>query len=259
MKKIKEKFKKLVKDWRFYAWITGFIIAMFVIILNFPTLVMLFGRPVAMLFGLAEKPIEFWLGFGIATLIMIAVAIILVFVFPIFLFILGKLRCYISFITLCFRKRYKIRLMRIPFASLFGIKKTEDVCITAGGINYRIHFIDIPFCLKRRLVIINENAYCITKEVPDSIANLGYGYFDHGTFMSRYINVAASQESQDNRIKEIPEFTYNDNEKHIIISSPKPIASKVVMKNRLEDLYCGSEIGRLLFFTRKGFITFLKR
>ena len=258
MRNIKEAVKKLVRDWRFYAWITGLLFLIFFIALNSYKVFVFFSPLLVKIEELKALPYEFWVGMGIATLIILAVALCLFIVCPLAFFALCKIRCYISLTAICLFKGYKIRLSRIPFAALFGIRKREDIRISVSETNYYIHFIDIPFCLRRKLVMINENAYCITKEIPDGVANVGGGFFRDGIFSSRFI-VTATQETQDARIKEIPEFTHSEKDIHVIISSPKPIASKVVIKNRLEDLYSGSNIGNLLFFTRKGFIKFLKR
>ncbi len=259
MKRIRETVKKLVRDWRFYAWITAFPIVLFFIILNFPKLFLLFGPFFVRLEALMGMPVQFWMSFGIATLIMLAVAICWFLICPLSLFVLGKLRCYISLFMVCLIRKYKIRITRIPFASLFRISKKEDIRITVGETEYCIHFIDTPFFLRRQIVIINENVYCITKQTPDSVTRMGYGVFDKGTFIGRYVYAAASSETEWAGTKKFPAFSDVKGEKHVIMSSPKPIALKVVASNKFEDLYNGSNIGRLLYYSRKGFIKFLKR
>ena len=259
IKRIKETVKKLVKDWRFYAWITAAPIAVFLFIMNFPKIFVLFGPLFIKLEALMGKPVQFWLSFVFATVIMLIVAFCWLVVFPLSFFLLGKIRCYLSLVFVCIIKRYKIRITRIPFASLFGISKKEDIRVTVGEIDYCIHFIDTPFFLRRQIVIINENLYCITKQTPDSVTRMGYGVFDKGTFVARYVYAAASSETEWAGTKKFPEFSYVKGKKHVIMSSPKPIASKVVTINRFEDLYNGSNIGRLLYYSRKGFIKFLKR
>lgn len=258
MKRLKATVKKLFTDWRFYAIVSGTPIAIFILIALTPKLFLLFAPLIKNIYGLTNMPPEFWRGFGIATLIMLAFAVILVLVFPILLFVLSKIKCYISFSTACLFNGHKIRITRFPLASLFGIDKKPDLRISIDEKEYCIHFIDFIFRFRRQFVLVDERNYCITKTAPDSVAPLGYGHFD-GLFMSRYVYVAASHGAEGDNFKKIPEFELAKNTTQVIMLSPKPLSAKLVSKNKLEDLLSGTACGNIVYYTQKGFLSLLKR
>ena len=185
---------------------------------------------------------------GFMTLIWLALAVVLVFVFASFItFVFKRIKCYIKLFAVCSKEGYKFKLKRPPFASLFGMKTKEDICITRGDDKYLIHFIDVVG-RARVFTLIDDRTYDISKTAPGDVSKMPM-YDARLTSTERVI--------LNGRQKTIPEFDENDG-KHIIMLDP-PTMDVRYIDNITKPLFSGYSVGNITYYEAKDFIKLLKR
>lgn len=248
--------KKLLQSKAFYVSLLIIVIGALIIGITWPllplALVYLFSTIGAIFSNFLLLKI-----LAIATAIIFGFLLFLYFGIPFIIYFLRRLSIYFSLFMLCLRKKYKLKIRRFPFASLFAkIKEKEDIAVVTPETTYCIHFVDILIKFRRQLTIIENNKYCITKVVPDKLSRQGTGIFE-GNVTSRYVHTLSSHSLEDGKLKDLPTFSLEDGVTHIVMAIPNPVAVNISKNNRTEKLYNGTNCGNFEYYSLKSFLTLL--
>ena len=183
---------------------------------------------------------------------------IVVFVFillPVLRFIFKRIACYFSLWFSCKMNKFKFKITRFPFASLYGIRVKEDIRIKNKDKTFCIHFIDIVG-RGRVFSIVNANEYDIARTTPDAPKRLGAPYY--GGVTGARIAVVLSSTINSGETRKFPEFDPSIGE-HIIMLDPLPMEVRYVDGAASKSLFSGYSIGNITYYEAKDFIKLLKR
>ncbi len=187
---------------------------------------------------------------GVGLLVLVALFFL---VLPILLFVIKRINCYFSLWLMCRKNGKSFKIIRFPFASLFGVKQEEDIKISSSEETYCVHFIDLVFRARRGFTLINENEYCIAKMRSDT---RGLG----GGFIKGQYNfpTVSSHSSVPKAYKTYTFPDFNDSKgKHIIIVHPTPnhclFVDKTLGDKGIKPIYNGYNIGKIHYYSIRGF------
>ena len=208
--------------------------------------------------------ILYWRTLLILACIILSFFIAIRYVIPILTFVLCRIWAYISLFFVCLKHRYKFKLLRIPFASLGGVKDKADILITKGEDTYKIHFIDIIFSYRRVLLFEDGCRYVITPAYPGKPSrfggdgtNVGGAYRGRRTMVLRSSGYYIDDNVEVDR--PLPDFAKYTEAQHILMLQSVPV--NAISKQRKDSVTLTSdvEIGSAKFYFVKGFKRFLKR
>lgn len=252
-----EKIKNLLKSPKFLICCSIALLFGVFLLLGYPYSVAVIATPFIWMWGflcLYYKTILFF------TLLFVA----LFYVCPILLFALSKCRAYLSLMFAAFKYGYKIRIQRLPFLSLFGIKYTGDLLFLKKDEKYEIHFLDIPYRFSRVLTVINGEEYVVSKVGPGILFSSGrgekrYGFPGDVKRLGIIRTVEHTLEYDERKVKSLPDFS-NDSEKlHVLMCLSVPVDARAVGKRFSGTLTSGEELASMTFYYPSGFVRLLKR
>ena len=239
--------KKLLKSKLFISIAIAFIF----IFLAFLFLYMilgndLFGGTAEIISKILATQIQ-WYILGIIVALAI-LALLVVFVLPFSAYVLSKLFTYLSVWLVCLKEKHQLKLSRAPFASICGIKEQADLTIKTQDYKISVHFIDVPFGLKKQLTVVDKNNYIISSTYPGSVKRIGGGPPTYQTGGKTIAFVGRERDSSivGEKQKSIPNFATNcENEYHYIVICPGYVNAKVIVGNGSEDINAETDVGSL--------------
>lgn len=234
------------------------IVAGIIIVATLPIWIYL-GTYIYRYFKLISTNTNFVSTAAIVFLIFIAAAIVYIFVFPFLLYICKRILLYFSLAKICLLSNYRLKIKRMPFASLKGVSDAGDVVIVAKNKTFCLHFIDIIFPHRRALTIPNNLEYVITPTSPSRISKLG-GHPSAINMSSvptkAFIATGYTLHKNGDKTKKLPCTSDNDRVTHILLVSAMPIEAKYMIKGGFAPLTNCQEINGMIFcnssFLKKG-------
>lgn len=180
-------------------------------------------------------------------------------IFSVFCYIIGKIKiyCYFALISIC--NGYKMRITRLPFASLRKMQGCGDIKICAKEKTYRIHFIDVVMKYRRIITVLNNETYAVSKVLPDELGVYGATLVDGESFYNLYVSAIKSHSLWGNKIKKFPRIEKNDRDIHIILICHPPISQNIIQKNSLKTLLDGEKLESYTYNSVKTFSKSLKQ
>ena len=223
---MKEKLKDLIHSKYFIPILCCIPLAALVLAIVFPILWYLFlGELTFVLLGLIKLH---WRAFLAIPGVIFGFFAVLRYVIPIVIFFFSKISTYLSLWRFCIRNGYQLKITRMPFCSLFGVKEQPDLCITTEKGVYCIHFIDIVFRFRRVILFDGEGRYHITPTTATGAtlvgAALGSVFSDEPVELTNQkkvlLNIASARKGK------IPDFSGDKKRRHIIMLRTNPVDAR---------------------------------
>lgn len=242
--------KKLFTKLRSINVITYIFAAMLIFLLLFGPL-----EPYELAIGWGFNPIENpvlaqIIGYANIALIIAGAIIVYAIIFPLLRLILRRIGAYISIFFVCIRSGAKMKLKRLPLASLLRVSAKGDIYIKANGESIHVHFIDVVG-RARIFTLIDDKKYDICKTVPDRIKGFAFGFRAGGVMV-------ANSKPYKSRSFSFPDFQEKDG-KHIIVIDPAPMEIRYVDGSVTRHLYSAYSIGNIVFYELSDLLKLLKR
>ena len=254
------KFKAFFLSKKFLRFITSFLVALLVLVvicvLFWPYVLEWLAR-VYLFFTHKDHP-KLALSFGLATLIIVGVILIVKIGIPIGRYIALKSVCYFRLLSLNFRKGYKVKLTRIPFASITKMSSKGDILVKKENSIYLIHFIDILMNYSRCITILDGKNYIVTKAVPDKLGAYGATLIDGKSYYNLFRTVIKDHTVAGGKVKSFPSVDDSSIQNVVILCAP-PDSKFIIRKNTFEDLNNGDSFGKFSNYSLKSLISFLRR
>ena len=187
---------------------------------------------------------------------------IVVFAFvllPVLRFIFKRIACYFSLWFSCKLNKFRFKITRFPFASLFGISEKEDVMVSTSDETYCIHFIDMVFRARRGFTLVDEKEYCIAN-MRVEMGGYGGGFIKGRHSFPMIFAISSTPKSYTTYA--FPEFDTSKG-KHIIMVHPTPnhalYIDRTSDKDGKKEIYSGYTVGNITYYKAKNFIKLLKK
>ncbi len=225
-------------------------------LLTWPLPLMLFGDLFAWLIGFFSHTI-FWSSVGVVLAILLAVVLFILFVWPWVTFVVKRIGAYISLAFLCAGRKYKLRMVRVPFASLQKMNTNGDITIsTADGVLH-LHFLDIVYPRKRMLTFPIESEYVITPVAQGKIIREGVGnpapvagsQLQSGHRRVIWRASGYSVQKNKDRAKKLPTVAEQTGERHIIVVQTLPVDANLIRDAGKVPVTNGTSVGKFMFCT----------
>lgn len=211
---------------------------------------------------------DFWHFLAVAAVFAGLFAVLI----PFFLYVGQKIYTYFSVWIFCKKKGARLKITRVPFASLFKVGKKPDMIIEMDGVTYHVIFADIVFKSRRLFMWLKEREFCISPVSPGPLRRWGitpakeskahrfflsFMPFRRGTSFGFYRD-GYIVEGENNRTKKIPIQTDNSAVEELLVVSQRPIGRMQVREHKLCDLDSGNRKGDMTFLfpsDLKGLLT----
>ena len=245
-----EKLKKLVKS-------TKFFIAVYAVI--FLGLIILFTWPLPYIWV-----VDFFLYIkAIITLILrlllpVLAVLAVIFVISLLMFTLRRIFTYVRLWFACLKRGVEFNLLRVPFASLRGIRKKGDILIRTPEKDYVIHFADVRHRFSSVFSVVNGREYVMI--------NIGFiKAFSRGDdirfigahrWMKKQIVYSRSNYSLHGKEKKyiLPEFDETGKAVHIMMLHARPVDAIKVQGTSKSQLISGDSVGNMTFYYPSDFV-----
>ncbi len=226
-------------------------------LLTWPLPLMVFGNLFAGLAGFFTYT-AFWSSVGVVLAILLAVVLFIIFIWPWIAFTLKRIYVYVSFAGLCVRRKYRLRMVRAPFASLLKMNTHGDITISTVDGVLHLHFLDIVYPRKRMLTFPSEGEYVITpvaqgKILREGVANpvpVAGSQLQAGH--RRIIWRASEYSVQRNKdqVKKLPTVSEQAGERHIIVMQTLPVDVRLIQAGGGKiSVTNGTSVGNFTFCT----------
>ncbi len=168
-----------------------------------------------------------------AVLIAIGVTFFVILL-PMLKYALHKIYVYVTLKKICKDYKYKLKVIRFPFASLRGISLKEDLTVTMYNASYAVHFVDLLYPAKS-FISISGDKYSINR--------------------IRQKGKSSKKTAEFN----IPDFSDDTSVKHVFLPLSSKSEVRIVRVNGMQILANGDKFNSMTFYFADGFMRFLKR
>ena len=205
----------------------------------------------------SDAPVNLWM---LAPIVLLGSILLFTFVMPILGYVLGKIYLYLSLAFTCLVCGYRVRLTRLPFVSLGGVKTRADIVITAKSGTLHLHMLDIVFPFRRSFAANQSGEYSLSPFIPYRVKRLqgqsGYMMIKSGRapiINPAKIFVTTEGMATDGRgkTKKLPEIAPRSGEKHILLLPFLPAHATYTDGRTTVSLGSGLKIGDMIFYTAK--------
>ncbi len=117
----------------------------------------------------SDAPLNLW---KLALIVLFGSILLFPFVLPILGYILGKIYLYLSLAFTGLVRGYRVRLTRLPLASLGGVGARADIVITTEQGTLHLRLLDIVFPFRRSFAANQNGEYSISPFIPYRVKRL---------------------------------------------------------------------------------------
>ena len=177
------------------------------------------------------------------------------YVIPVLTYIISRPLMYLSLWSVCKKCACRMKITRMPFASLSGVKERADIVITTPTEKLCLHMVDVVFRFRRVVIFHKEGHYLITPTIATGAtlvgAAMGSVFSDEPVELTNQKKVMLDILTTKKRT--LPDFSRDKECRHFLILQTNPVDARFDTGLENHEICSGTKVGMTEFYYLKRF------